>query len=60
MCPLSYMGRPMLPASDRALRLISAPPWSTASAVICRAVGEYRTESVEVWQAVSSQCSMAG
>ena len=48
LCAPRLRGRPMLPASDRALRLISAPPWSTASAVICRAVGEYRTESVEV------------
>jgi hypothetical protein len=38
--PSRYRGRAMLPASERALRLISAPPWSTASAVICRAVGE--------------------
>ena len=29
-----------LPASECALRPISGPPWSTASAVICRAVGE--------------------
>jgi hypothetical protein len=44
----AYRGRPMLPARERALRLISAPPWSTASAVIWRAVGLYRTESCEV------------
>jgi hypothetical protein len=36
----------MLPASDRALRLISAPPWSTASVVICRAVGDEWSEQV--------------
>jgi hypothetical protein len=38
----------MLPASDRALRLISGPPWSTVSAAIWRAVGLYCTLSYEV------------
>ena len=46
--PAGYRGSPMLPASERALRLISGPPWSTASAAIWRASGKYRTESAEV------------
>ncbi len=47
-CTLRYRVNPMLPARERALRPISGPPWSTASAVIWRAVGEYCTESCEV------------
>jgi hypothetical protein len=38
----------MLPARERALRLISGRPWSTVSAAIWRAVGLYCTESCEV------------
>jgi hypothetical protein len=50
----------MLPARDRALRLINGPPWSTVSAVICRAVGLYCTLSCDVVKAVSSQWRVAG
>lgn len=38
--PRCHMGSPMLVARSRARRLISGPPFSTASAVICRAAGE--------------------